>query len=125
MRKLTLFNLIAVLMAIFFLGSCEYASITPDIPPPPPPGDSTSFSLEVQPIFNQSCVGCHNGSVSPDLREGKSYQSLMNNNFVVAGQPEASILYTSLQPGGAMAAYGNTTKNTTIKYWIQEGAKNN
>lgn len=125
MRKFTIFNLIVVLFAIFFLGSCEYATITPDIPTPPAPGDSTSFSLEVQPIFTQSCVGCHNGTTNPDLREGKSYQSLMTNGFVVAGQPESSILYTCLQPGGVMSTYGSVTKNTTIKYWIQEGAKNN
>lgn len=125
MRKSTIVNLIALFLGVFMLGSCEYASITPDIPPPPPPGDSTSFSLEIQPIFNQSCAGCHNGSVAPDLREGKSWQSLMDNNMVVPFQPNQSILYTCLLTGGSMASYGNTTRNTTIKYWIEEGAKNN
>jgi hypothetical protein len=125
MRKLSLFNFFALLLGVFLFASCEYASIQPDIPPPPPPGDSTSFSLEIQPIFTQSCAGCHNGSVAPDLREGKSYQSLIDNNMVVPFQPDQSIIYTCLLPGAVMATYGNTTRNTTIKYWIEEGAKNN
>jgi hypothetical protein len=126
MQKIKLINLLFVLLGLFLFGACEYANIQPEAPPPPPPpGDTTSFSLEVQPIFNKTCIGCHNGSVSPDLRTGKSYQSLMDNNFVVKSSPETSILYTCLQPGGVMASYGNATDNATIYNWIKEGAKNN
>jgi len=126
MQKIKLINLIAVLLGLFLFGACEYTSIQPDAPPPPPPpGDTTSFSLEVQPIFNNGCTMCHNGAQSPDLRDGKSYQSLMTNNLVVATKPDQSVLYTCLQPGGVMASYGNTTKNATIYNWIKEGAKNN
>ncbi len=128
MQKKTLFNLAFVLIGLFILVSCEYAIITPDVPPPPPPGDSTSFSLKIQPIFdNLTCAraGCHNGNVAPDLRSGKSYQSLMENKMVVPFRPEESILYTCLLSGGVMASYGNPTDNSTIKYWIEEGAKNN
>jgi len=126
MQKFKLFNLLAVVLGIFLFGACEYATIQPDgPPPPPPPGDSTSFSLKVQPIFNQGCVGCHNGATNPDLREGKSYQSLFDNNMVVKSKPSESILYTCLQPGGVMVNYGNATNNAIIYNWINEGAKNN
>ena len=126
MQKNKLINLISVLLGIFLLGACEYASIKPEAaPPPPPPGDSTSYSLKVQPIFNANCKTCHNGSVAPDLREGKSYQSLFDNNLVVKFNPEESELYKVLQPGGVMAGFGNTNDNATIYYWIKEGAKNN
>jgi hypothetical protein len=126
MHKIKLINLLAVLLGIFLFGACEYATIQPEAPPPPPPpGDSTSFSLKVQPIFTQNCAGCHNGSVEPDLRDGKSYQSLFDNNMVVKFNPEGSILYTCLISGGVMANYGNTTTNSTIYNWIKEGAKNN
>ncbi len=126
MHKNKLINLIAILMGIFLFGACEYATIQPDSPPPPPPpGDSTSFSLKVQPFFNTSCAGCHNGSVAPDLRSGKSYQSLFDNNMVVALSPETSILYTCLLSGGSMVNYGNATDNAIVYNWIKEGAKNN
>jgi hypothetical protein len=126
MQKNKLINLMAMLLGLFLFGACEYASIEPEgPPPPPPPGDTTSFSLEVQPIFNQNCVGCHSGSTDPDLRQGKSYQSLIDNNMVVPTKPNESILYTCLISGGVMASYGNTTNNATIYNWILEGAKNN
>jgi hypothetical protein len=126
MQKIKLINLMAVLLGIFLFGACEYATIQPEgPPPPPPPGDSTSFSLKVQPIFTQNCVGCHSGAQDPDLREGKSYQSLFDNNMVVKLKPEESVLYTCLQSGGVMANYGNKTTNTTIYNWILEGAKDN
>jgi hypothetical protein len=126
MQKIKLINLISLLLGIFLFAACEYATVQPDAPPPPPPpGDSTSFSLKVQPIFNSGCIVCHGGSTAPDLRTGKSYQSLFDNNMVVKSSPESSILYTCMQPGGSMASYGNSSDNAIIYNWIKEGAKNN
>jgi hypothetical protein len=126
MRKIKLINLIFVLLGLFLFGACEYANIQPSgPPPPPPPGDSTSYSLKVQPIFTSNCAGCHGGATAPDLREGKSYQSLMDNNMVVKTKPEQSVLYTCLLSGGSMVNYGNATNNAIIYNWILEGAKNN
>jgi hypothetical protein len=129
MQKRKFFNLAALILGLFLFGACEYATIMPEPPgpppPPPPPGDSTSFSLKVQPIFNDDCIICHQGSTPPDLRSGKSYSSLFDKGMVVASNPEASLLYTCLQPGGSMSQYGNATSNATIYNWIKEGAKNN
>jgi hypothetical protein len=126
MQKFKLINLVSVILGLFLFGACEYATIQPDAPPPPPPpGDSTSFSLEVQPIFDNGCALCHNGSTPPDLRAGKSYQSLMDNNMVVKTKPAESALYTCLLSGGSMASYTTQEKNATIYNWILEGAKNN
>jgi hypothetical protein len=126
MQKIKLINLLAVLLGIFLFGACEYATIQPDAPPPPPPpGDSTSFSLKVQPIFSKSCVMCHAGTQIPDLRTGKSYQSLFDNNMVVKFNSAESVLYKKMLPGASMNTYSNTTDIATLKYWIDEGAKNN
>jgi len=127
MQKIKLINLIAVLFGIFLLGACEYAVIPPDAPiPPPPPGDSTSFSLKVQPIFNSDkCLTCHSGTQAPDLRAGRSYQSLMDNNMVVKFNSAESVLYQKIIPGGSMYQYCPSADAATIKYWIDEGAKNN
>ena len=126
MRKIKLINLISVILGIFLFGACEYATIQPDVPiPPPPPGDSTSFSLKVQPIFDTQCAFCHAGSQVPDLRSGNSYQSLMNNNMVVKFNSAESVLYQKVIPGGSMNTYCPSADIATIKYWIDEGAKNN
>lgn len=128
MQKKHLLPVIFFFMGVFLFTSCEYATITPDAPTPPPPGDSTSFSLKVQPIFdNLGCARamCHSGAVAPDLREGRSFQSLMDNSMVVPFKPNESILYTCLLSNGIMASYGNPTDNATIRYWIEEGARNN
>ncbi len=127
MQKRMLFNLLSVLLGIYLFSACEYVTITPEPPVPPKPGDSTSFSLKVQPIFNGGCnkSGCHMGTVAPDLRDGKAWQSLMDNSCVVPGNGAGSLLYTILQPGQSMSVYGNPTDNATIKQWINEGAKNN
>jgi hypothetical protein len=125
MYKIKLINLLSLVLGMILFGACEYATIQPDIPPPPPPGDSTSFSLEVQPIFDAKCVICHKGTTDPDLRVGMSYNSLMQGNYVVPFKSAESVLYTCLQPGGSMASYGTPGNNATIKYWIDEGAKNN
>jgi hypothetical protein len=126
MRKIKLINLISVILGIFLLGACEYATIQPDTPiPPPPPGDSTSFSLKVQPIFDTQCAFCHAGSQVPDLRSGRSYQSLMDNNMVVKFNSAESMLYKKIIPGASMNTYCSSSDIATIKYWIDEGAKNN
>ena len=49
----------------------------------------------------------------------------MDGNFVVPFKSAESILYQCLLPGGSMVTYGNAANNATIKYWIDEGAKNN
>ncbi|MEI7981875.1 MAG: hypothetical protein WCI71_09480 [Bacteroidota bacterium] len=129
MQTFKLINFISIFLGILLISACEYTVVTPDVPPPPPPGDSTSFSLKVQPIFDAGCnrSGCHSGKVPPDLRQGKSYESLMSMEpeTVIPFDGANSELYKVVQPGGSMAPYGNPTDNAIIKFWIDEGAKNN
>lgn len=126
MQKFKIFNLLLVLLGVYMFTACEYATIEPEVIPPKPAGDTTSFSLEVQPYFTKNCAGCHNGSVKPDLRDGRSYESLFSNNMVVPFKPAESVIYTCLLPGASMAKYAGSPSNALmIKYWIEEGAKNN
>jgi hypothetical protein len=93
MQKLKWINLIVVVIGIFLFGACEYATIQPDAPiPPPPPGDSTSYSLKVQPIFDSKCLLCHSGNQIPDLRSGRTYLSQMDNNMVVLSNSAEIVL---------------------------------
>ncbi|MEI6455192.1 MAG: hypothetical protein WCO93_02795 [bacterium] len=124
MQKQVLINSISILVGILFLTACEYTVIKPE---PVNPNDTVSFSLNVQPIFERcNGAGCHVGSgPKPDLAPANAYKSLMDNGFVIPSNGAGSILYTCLQAGGVMAAYGNTKDNGTIKTWIDQGAKNN
>ena len=119
MKKLI--NLLSVLLVLASLAACEYAKIVPDVPSPNTP---VSFATDIQPIFNKGCT-CHKpGGPSPNLTAGNSYESLMTNNLVVAGNAASSILYQEVSTGG-MSAYCDATSAGLIKNWIDQGAKNN
>jgi len=107
------------------LTACEYTFIEPTPPPPPPPaGDTISYSQDVQPVFTAKCVSCHPAVYKPDLTTGKSYNALMTGNYVVAGKPAESSLYTKCATGGSMATYTSASDLDKIYRWIYAGAKN-
>lgn len=120
MKKLL--NLLTVLLVLSTLAACEYAKIVPDVPSPSTP---VSFATDIQSIFNAKCVGCHKpGGPMPDLLASGSYQSLMSNNLVVAGNAANSILYQKVS-AGSMSGYPDATEVALIQNWINQGAKNN
>ncbi len=120
------------------IASCEYEFIEPNLPPPPPPpdtndtvnGDKVSFSEDIVPIWNDNnlCTSCHNtGGQSPDLTPDYAYQSLMDDDLVVDGDPDNSIIYYYLLPNAATHSRKqyDYTQAALIKMWIEEGANNN
>jgi len=115
-----------VAMGIFFFYSCSYDTLVPEKINPTTP---VSFTNDIQPIFSQNsspkCTSCHAGSTDPDLREGKSYTSLMNGGFVDTITPANSIIYTEMAANGGMSGYTNPTDAQLVLLWIQQGAKNN
>ena len=125
MNKLLLNGILIALFAII-IASCQYKFIVEPIPPPPPPGDTTSFSLEIAPIFaEQNCTACHPSSANLDLTADKAYNSITSLDLVVAEDPSASkIYYYPLADGNHFAKY-TTAQAILIQYWIDEGAKNN
>ena len=100
--------------------------------------ENISFSNDVQPIFDQTCISCHPNSGDLDLTTANSYNDLVNVNAsgfsgkrVVPGDAEQSILYKKIDGSGA---YGSnmplggslsTAQINLIKQWIEEGALNN
>jgi len=83
------------------------------------------YEAEIQPIFNSSCTNCHGNSGGLSL---SSYNNLMSNNVIVAGDHAASELYNRITlpetAAGDMPPAGSLSQSEIdlIAQWIDEGA---
>jgi hypothetical protein len=133
MKHLTPKLILLAFTALVILASCEYEH--PLIPAEPidttsndtttAQEDTISFKDEIIPLFTSKCTICHGGSTAPDLRATKAYSALINGNYVVAKDPDNSILYQKCKSGGTMASYTSASDLKLIKRWILAGVKNN
>ncbi|HVN57850.1 MAG TPA: hypothetical protein VMT63_06110 [Bacteroidales bacterium] len=113
-------GLTVVLTLVGALSSCEKYTWTP---PTINTADSLHFSTDIQPIFNGICINCHNGNISPDLRDGKSFASLTNMGLITP-PGETSGLYLMVTSASHTARTTDIQKQK-ILVWINQGAKNN
>ena len=113
-------GVLVLLILIGAMSSCEKYQFTP---PTLDPTDSIHFATEIQPIFNGICINCHNGAVSPDLREGKSYSSLSAKGLITP-PAETSGLYMKVISASHTARTSDIEKQK-IFVWINQGAHNN
>jgi len=118
MKRLFYLIFAAVLTGILLFGSCE--KVVYPIPELP---DTVSYSLDIQPIWDNKCVSCHSGSRDPDLRPENSHASLINGSYVDTDNPEDSELIKKLY--GSHDSRATETEKQLILLWIEEGAKNN
>jgi mono/diheme cytochrome c family protein len=131
--KLTLFLIPALLLG---------AGCSDDGDDPTNPGDGgadpVSFAADVQPIFDNNCVGCHGdgGAAGLDLRQGVSHANLVgvaaqasSGDRVVSGDAANSVLYKRLIGDGVgLMPPGSSLGTSTIELverWIDEGAADN
>ncbi len=103
---------------------------------PATPSGPVSFTREVRPLFQQSCVGCH----QPAKQQGGYLMTSFAGLFakgesgeagIIAGKPDASLLVKKIiphegkpaaMPKGGLPPF--TAKEVAlIKQWIAEGAK--
>jgi len=82
-----------------------------------------SYSGDIQPIFNSSCVSCHSGGQAPDLSEGWSYDELTEGGYVDTDSPCESDLYQVFS--GTHEGRATDEEADQILGWIQEGAQDN
>ena len=104
--------------------------------------DTPSFSQDIQPIFNNSCISCHDDehSAGLDLRMGFSYSLLVNVPSIryspfIRVKPysaDSSVLWNKVagtrvngvqMPAGG--PYLRTYEIDNIRNWINKGAQNN
>lgn len=129
MKKLFQIVLVSSLSLLCF--SCYYDEIPeyilegqeiPDIPDT----QVISFSSDIQPIFTNKCVDCHNQNINPDLRAGNSYNVLLPT-YVTEGNADGSRLYNYLPGNGHHDVSFTLSVDdiALIKAWINQGALDN
>lgn len=122
----------ALVVPIIALQSCYKVATVPKSTAVEVITTPVSYAIDIQPLFNASCIesGCHNtGGKAPDLTADKSYNALINGNYIDVGNPENSSLYlwltgkkaTPMPPG----AFNPGNINNLTLAWIQQGALNN
>jgi hypothetical protein len=115
-----LLAVLVIMAAIGGLSSCEKYTWTPEVINPV---DTVHFQADIQPIFNANCTSCHGAIRRPDLRDGKSYESLTSGGYV--DQPgETSELYTKMISSDH-ASRSNDADKQKVLVWINQGALNN
>jgi hypothetical protein len=113
-------GIIVTVVVLASVSSCEKFALTY---PKVNTTDSLHFSTDIQPVFNGICINCHNGSTSPDLREGKAYNALKNGGYInLPG--ETSRLYVKIT-GTSHSSRTTDVQKQKILIWINQGAKNN
>jgi hypothetical protein len=116
-------HLLAVLVIIAAIGglsSCEKYTWTPEVINPV---DTVHFQADIQPIFTANCITCHGAIRQPDLRDGRSYESLTSGGYV--NQPgDQSKLYTRMTSPDHASRSTDTDKQKVL-IWINQGALNN
>ena len=123
-KRITTIVASLLLLTGLFLGSCDKYSFEP---PQADPNKEVSFASDIQPIFNSNCVGCHSGSVNPNLSEGEAYDELISGDYIAddpENNAEESLIYSKLlEP--SHRANASTFEKSLILVWIQQGAKDN
>lgn len=111
--------LLFVASAGFF--SCEKYTYNP---PAVDPNNPWSLANDIQPIFNANCVACHGNRVQPNLTEGQSFNALTRGGYV--DRPaDQSRLFNKISTDPDHMKLVTETERLRIRYWIEQGAKNN
>jgi hypothetical protein len=113
-------RIMVALIAAAGFSSCEKFEVQPI------PFDANvtwHFQADIQPVFNANCVTCHNGSRSPDLRDGKSFSALSKG--YVNSPAESSRLYLKISTSSSHIPKTSDNEKLMILNWIKQGALNN
>ena len=125
MKKI--FQILLIVCGGLLMNSCYYDELQertiPELPVDPTDPDyvEIKFGADIQPIFTNNCILCHNASRNPDLRTANAFSALVPQ-YVTAGNANGSPLVVKLAAGHQNVSTANLT---LIKTWINQGAKNN
>jgi len=118
-----------LVVAVIVLTAC--GAPAPVALPPHTPSATVSFSKDVLPILQNSCVNCHGGEKISKGLDLKTYASLMTGSqsgaVIVSGNAANSMLVQSIQ-SGKMPKRGGPLPAAQIQLimdWVNAGAQNN
>ncbi len=110
-----------LISCLVFTTGCFYDKVLPE-----QPEGEISYSQDMQPFFDASCLDCHkSGAVPPNLEASVSYGELIFGDYIDTTDPEKSLLYTKIDIGGTMEQYATDLERAMTLKWIEQGAKNN
>jgi hypothetical protein len=111
-----------LLLCLLLLAACEKVVFEPVVIP----NDDLSYSLDIQPIFDNKCVSCHPPTKGLDLTEQVSYDELVPEYVTVAdsANPAASKLYAKIN-GSSHSSRTTDIEKQKIEKWISQGVPNN
>ena len=111
-----------IAVCIILFSSCEKVIFpVPEIILP----DTVSYSIDIQPIWDDRCVSCHPPTRGLDLRPGVSYGALISGGYVDTANAAQSELVEKLNDPHPSNDPTSLTERQLVLEWIQEGAKNN
>lgn len=128
---------ILALPAFLFLVAVTFSACRKDIGPvvvPPAVTAPVSFKSDIQPMFNSSCISCHNASHQYlQLDSCCSYYELFftgaNAPYIDTLNPSQSLIIKRMtgEIGPTMPLTGALPQSEIdlVLRWIEEGAKNN
>jgi len=127
MKKSNIYSLLFVIGLL--LNACTYDFIVKEELPPVDTTVPVSFSTQIIPIFNNSCIACHKtGGQAPDLTAPNAYNSIKTMNLANTAAPATSKIYTeALKANASVHGWKKYTdpEAQLVLTWIQQGAKNN
>ena len=114
MIKMKKVNIILVLLSLLFVLSCDSNAIQ-DISAVI---ENPTYAAHLQPVFEAKCIGCHNGSQSPNLSNYNQVKLACTNGGVIC-RIEGSC-------GGIMPPSGKMPQATIdmITRWTDNGCPN-
>ena len=120
--------IIIMFFTVAITSGCTYNWILPEEDVDPnPDGEPISYATQVQPIFDNKCVSCHNtGGTAPDLSTGKSYNQIVPGHVNLTAPAESNI-YHFPAPSSTVHTWKKYSNGEAkiVLTWIEEGAKNN
>lgn len=122
---LNLISKAAVVILMLSLSSCYYDEVIEIVLPDE--DVVISFKDDIQPIFTDKCVACHNGGINPDLTEGNAFNAIVPD-YVQEGVADGSALYLKAPGNGHPINAGfvlSAFELALIETWINNGAENN
>jgi uncharacterized membrane protein len=112
-------------------GAATQQATTGASNPAAPAAGAVSFSKDIAPIFQDSCVNCHGGEKTSKALDLKTFASVMagsqNGAVIVPGDAAHSKLVQSVQ-SGKMPKRGTKLTPEQIQLlvdWVNAGAQNN